>query len=1458
MGWEYGPGGYRVWIDPKTGQAGTPPAVETKVKRTTNRYGGPRGTKKDRYGNPWSVHQGKDVGGRVTSQKPKATKKDKPAKADRRAQAESEKAARQAELEAAAQAAGITIEQQARYDKLNAQWQAEARARLKGEADTQASFEASAKSAKEGAAQVLRRRQRRRAKLRQEDASGAALDAIADKIRQARQDRKARREAYRNIAMRAKLARTRLQQARDAQRKNPKGRLPATEMADPRTVLGLKKDGNTAGEKDPGLQRETILQEIRDIRKRQRESGGSLLDTERLKALDQRLDWMVSRLSDKLARTIKEAEKLEKAARKGDRVALKRLEDLLAAEETKRIFKQREFFFGRKDGEIGVFDRYYANRRVISNRYHDFWTNKLQTAASNQWHANNAQARGQGLLRRQLMSVYGMPQKEGASLDAVRPDSQPTPDQIPLNPDGSWSEAPPEEIAKFLTASLLQRAVQVNPGVRLYSKIATGNANRMSNLHTYVLDASRAAGIPFESFEFTDPHVVDQAVDAATAQFRQDWEAKNGKLEDTGVDVAGLFNFSLASDDAKRQSDAYRAAEEQFKNDLYQLYQDRKSPGVIEDLLGQWVMPLVIQVADIASGAWGGFWGDMQGLQNAPTTKPPTLAGFKHAKNKQELIAEGYPEWLLSQAPDDFSFQGMSDAEIQPYLDEANRYSDFGQNVGPSLNILNPAVWAGGPHPDEAEAWAREHDLPMQEFMENGKFSLDKYRNWLSQHKDIQRQYFTDYPSAQGLITGPEDQLNANPDSKIVYQNGFDQFFGFGKDVGRSSQLTDYSEKKTFAEDFVNSAPGQSALDHFWDQVRLLNESPNFLQREPGGGGLATARLASMLADPLMLAKPARVARIFQYGIEKGDGFLSAAGLISRQLYEHRFGFSIPGRRYFGIPELNAAPDTVGRWLDAKKLPKELRKAFENGDRFTEKEMQQLLDSYIERTGVDPIREARGGFKGFLADVERQFGPMKINNKQIQAASERYVKRALAREGVQVIERADQASLRRRAAKLRDAADAEDAAAARRVAEQQSESRARKAIRNAEAKRQAETGAKKRSILEAADDFVEGASDDLGRAAGDFRSPVAHRIEGGYAVRFYRRGLTKAKESASVFGMGTTRHAEDIIAVADGIARRYGLGVRWIRSPKHLSAGKPRAIVELFGGTPEQMAKAADELDILMRKHRLGVRTKNATYRALDPSDGRVLFRDRFKDAVREEASIQGQPIGIAEHRLLEKVRLRRSQLARLRQIKNKDLVKQLGDLQDKIDNLDQAARAGDSVASREQAKLYKQAMEIESKIGRIERLEDRIVTRQRQMSSTARNGIGPLDAAQSEALLKQLGETRNWIESQLRIARMRLSKDPNNKALRSYIDWLEQAKLGQRLLAEDLAGPVHVSKKVVKAHSDEARILQRIQRTHAAADCPGEATGWYDPAGLWPHGHRTRVASEADPDDSLRPCRRC
>lgn len=1364
------------------------------------------------------VWKGGGTPGKVT---PSPTKGDKPkgdkpksddAKAAARAQTRAEAAAREreaaeAEARALERAKRIELRQQKKAARdINAQFQAEVEARQQGAAATDTRFRREAKDRAREAAEVARGRRRRLARLRKEGASGEAIDKAARALRKSRLESNARSAAYDDIARRAQMARTRLLQIQRANSKKTAGVGPPTYLAKPWEVLGQTAEGK----KDPTLTRKSIVAEIHDIRREQGENGG-LVDQARLRVLDQRVEWIVTQLVERLTPIMDQIRPLQVQAEAGDRAAIRKILAILDKPEIAAIFAAKDKWFGKGVDGVGDFHRYYDDRRVISRRYYEYWVGKTQAEAQAKWTASvakrNTAARGAGLAARSLIAAGVIPREaeDGSPLEGV------TPEEVGLDPSGKWSEAPPEEVARAFTSLVKERFASV-PGVQLFSKYQAQGQQRYTDLNAYVHAAAEKEGIPFEDFELTDSAVVDRAVEAAVRQFRLDYEAKHGPV-DSGVDVFGFFNVTLGSTTTKREGEAYRMEEVRFRDSLYEAYRDKQAPGMIESWLAAPIQ-IGLDFMTVIGAIGGAATSDLQGAGYRPQ-KPFFASQLAGVRSKADLEALGATPDVLRNVPDDFTLEGKSPEEVQRWADELNQYYGLGSGTTPALN-LDIQAWMGGPNVIEIEGFLVSQGMDPQQFYTNGSFDPAKYNTYRDANPAFNRAYITEYPDAQGIVIPPEAQLNTPADANIVYQNAFDRAFGFGQDIGQSGLEERYSERTDFVDKLETAPPNEDPVATFWRMVGTLNESYSLVAREPGGGGVNVAEMGWMFGvDPAMLAKPARVARIVQYALATGDGWGGKTSVLVSQLFKHAFGTHIPGRAHFGIPELNGAGDTVGRWVDARKLVKDVRKAYVDGLPLSERELMQVLETYAVKSGVDPLRHAVGDgavewVKGFIAEVERAVGPRRQNPKQLQAAAEGYLKRVAAREGVDVITRADQARLRARNEKLAKEADAAVARAKAAAEAERTETRARAAARDASAALNSQSGSKRRSVFEAGDDFLDGADDAAHRAADDFRAPRAHRVVGGYAMRFYRKGLRKPADSASVYAIGSARHAQDIIALADAIARRYKVGLTWARSPRDLRGGK-RAVVEIYGGSRETMARVADELDTLMRKHRLGERTSGSrTHRMFDPADGRVLFRDRFKKKALDEASRLGEAAGVNADRIFEKARLRRIQLKRLKALKVKEFTPRLQALMDRIKALDEQVAAGDKRATREQASLFKEAREVESQIARIEGLERDLVDQVRQSSAAARTGYGgPLGVAQAEALLGQLAGTGNWIRSQMRITARRLKADPTNAQLQSYMEWLQQAALGQRLLAEDIAGPVATARRVVAAHGEEAAFLQ-------------------------------------------------
>lgn len=1388
--WTYPAPGIKVWVE-------DPP----KKKPTgTNKYGGPKGTKKDAQGRGPSerraIARAAARKGGSTGGKAPATNARGLSAAEQRAQSRAvERANRQAarrqarilerqrlkelaELQAEA-AAKDAEKQEAKKSKVAAareeriKLRDETIARQRGTARTTRDFR---DQARDSAAEARRRKReliRRKARLAKHDADADLQDKIAIKLREARRAAGSRREAYESLKRRHQLEQVRLRQLLDRKSQDPDERRKfKPELVAAHLVLGQTEEGK----KDKSLGLRHIEKELAKLKRQQINLGGGVVDRERLAILDARLNYAVARLGSRLGGVIDEARELEKKIEAGDRGAIRKLESLLTSAETKAIFKEREFFFGKsgKPGDLGTFDRYYAGRRKMERRFNRYWTKRVATKGGDPVPEEEPQRQG--------------PPAPGQSYTDFQ-----------RGVTGGISEPPPAPMAQAMTNGVLARAAGFGPAINFAKSLGIEQQTQRDNLHNYVMDAAAEAGLgDLEAWEMTDPANVQAATDAALAKFRVDWEAQNGGPVDTGFDLFGnaiVFNSS----EEKDRSSAFRAAEQNFRDQMYQTYQDRKPPGMIESFLETAITTVGIPLME-ALGATNG------------TVQTGLRGGLNQVEETQYLeeteLLKNVPREIIEQAatPEGRELILASDMP-QDLKDALTGIKAYSKPLQQGFNLLDPNVWMGGPDDRTINGWAERNDVPLASYQTDGQFDRQKWTAYIDANPDVRRAYVTEYPEGAGLIIAPEDQVSTPKDADIRYHSGLEEFLGINAvDVSPVARQENRGEILKFQEEFAEAAPGQSAIEHLWDQVRLLNETGAHIYREPGGGAIGALGLTTYGADPLVFAKPLQSIKAFRYAFATGQAEGARAGFssLTRELFNQRFGFG-------------HASDAAQRFADRKLLPEALRKGLDIPVKLTDDEMLAVLDDYLARTGTTKLREAQNGMRGFIADLERQLGRKVQSTKQIQAAAEKYVKKELRLAEVDIITRADLASMRAKSESVIGRARAREIARSQESLRKAAESRSRKAFRDVGRKRTAEQRAPRRSVFEAdPQKFV----DDLtgGRRRGDFRSPVAADIQGDYAVAYYGRGIrNKALDSVSVVATGTARHAEDIIAIADSIARRHNVAVRWVRGPSGVLRARGGVVAELFGGTRKKMAQAADELDLLMKQHRLGTGKFAPTkaYRRFDPDDGRVLFRDLFKDKAQAAASLTGDKAGRDPKRLFEKLRHARLTIERARRAIDKGLAPEAARLQAQIDTLTDLAAGGDKAAEKALTKQAKALRTVMRRIAHFESFERRGLADLRNSASQSRTGFGgAMDAARESAILKEMGYTAKYIDRQIGEIQFRLSNAnltaDERRALESTLEWLQDAKVGHTLLLEDITGPIHMAKEVVRAHGKEAAFLQK------------------------------------------------
>ncbi|RLA41705.1 MAG: hypothetical protein DRR06_15570, partial [Gammaproteobacteria bacterium] len=1083
----------------------------------------------------------------------------------------------------------------------------------------------------------VRELRRRQARLHKNDAEQDRQDAVNSKLRAARKSKNARSDVYEGLKRRHHLEQVRLQQMRDQMKSNKQtGRSALSDLTN--QVAPQQVIGDTGNKKqDKRLKKKGIADTVRDIRAKQKRMGSAAVDRGELRILDARVNWLSARLAGRMDALVKQAKKLEaKASAKGaTRADRKRFYDYVTSPEVKQVFKEKDLLFGSGPDGAGEFDVYWRTRQRIESSYVNYWTDHFKTLTKSR----------EGIAA-QLDRSRGVPSTEEDLLKTIGAE---TPE---LSVPGDGSEASMQVLANNTVGEM----IRTNPALKWMNNLSRQDKERKASLHEYFKTAGEKAGFEFEDYELVNPDKVNALWDVVKDQFNKDWEAEHGGEVDTGFNIAGPFGhipIIINSGEEKRRSDEYWKAEEELHKKFYELYQDRDK-GWLGQIVEASFENIGLPAMEMLGAAVGGIWSDLRGDFQSGRAKPVFFDEIKKDPTVEAALGSGasedvlkmltVPEEELRAALDahekmDVSSIELTDADIQEMVDngrleqtlaEINSYEGQGRGVSGGLNLdLNAA--RGGANDEEILQFAREQGLNPMLYLTDGELDRQKWDKLVDSDYAVRQAYFSKHPESQGLWIPPEHQMNTPPDSQIIN----------GRDVGLSALHQEADIRQQFQEDFH----GADATDVL-GRARALNEVPGQMLREPGGGALSPG-VANWFVDPLMLAKVGRLPQIARYALNKGTGLRGVSGVFTKQLVNHRFGFKLPGH---GIMDnVYGAPDEVGMFNIQRSLAKDLHKAYQTKS-FSSAEMEKMLDDFVRKNGVDPrsISSEESWRKKFFAEVERKTGKAPVSTKQIQSATQKYMRKRLALDGVDIIEQADQARLLKRADDLNTIAETNAAAKKQAPARAARQAKQRGAAHQAAEKRHSTGGYKRHSPFEAADDFLDDAT-----GSGDFRAPKPHKTRGGFSERYYGKGLSKGRtDSTSVVVMGTARHAPDLIAIADNIARRYHVAVRWAANPRALGKGKGASVVvEVYGGTREAMAQVADELDTLTRQHRRGQKTKNATWRAYDKSDGRVLYRDTFADSALDDLAAKGDPGGISASRDIERIRGKRNLKDRARRM---------------------------------------------------------------------------------------------------------------------------------------------------------------------------------------------------------------
>ncbi len=636
-------------------------------------------------------------------------------------------------------------------------------------------------------------------------------------------------------------------------------------------------------------------------------------------------------------------------------------------------------------------------------------------------------------------------------------------------------------------------------------------------------------------------------------------------------------------------------------------------------------------------------------------------------------------------------------------------------------------------------------------------------------------------------------------------------FTGAGFDISPEAQKR-AREGIELRDQQVAAATGADAIPDFWKKLTAwTNWGQTPFSEVHGNFGNLTL---GIFADPLNKLGLSVYFRGLQLAkLRRGAEGVGAVGRdYLNILKDYRFGVSKPAR------------DVVQEMLDLRPLKNILGRTVFESAQLGDRDYDAILNDIFDRNAVDP------NLKGIKADLERAFRGTPVQSKQVQVAAEEMFDQAL-RGKVSAVLRSGELEKLRRAARdsAKQADESKKVRAVDKVYDSKTRTQRRLASEARERRLRAENKAK--SAFETVDDF-----EDAPRVAptgqvrslkrpGDFRAPRAQRATHDSFTRLYGRAReivhrrvdpatgreietrTRVRldqaEGYRIAAHAEPRHAEDIIAIADGIARKYHIGLTWARNSAALRAGKP--VVELFGGNQTDMVKAARELDDMLRQHRLG-RTPPAGLRR----QGKVTYRESVNDARLDAELARGRYDGFDAFRGLADD----ERMARAATEITENLGERIAALQNDLDAA--LLKARDTRQAGEAGRIAKRLDDLQAKFERFEAVRTDYQKRVDDYTGPERPNNSPAELARRDFLESELRRDALY----LRVERNRLLRlirnAPNLAAKRRFerrLAVIDEAIAGVEVAKLDQLGNAHVARVVVDRHAVEAVEYVKPQR---------------------------------------------
>lgn len=645
------------------------------------------------------------------------------------------------------------------------------------------------------------------------------------------------------------------------------------------------------------------------------------------------------------------------------------------------------------------------------------------------------------------------------------------------------------------------------------------------------------------------------------------------------------------------------------------------------------------------------------------------------------------------------------------------------------------------------------------------------WKAWVNEHPSYGPALFT---------TGPTGQYAGNyfPGADMTAEDHRQRVADQGAELGSQWDAA------------MSKAGGGDFLGGWWDAVTAVS-----------GWGLTPyapeANLHNLVATTVLDPTNLWSGSVFFRGLQlaRARSGLSGARSIGadylRTLADYRFGFGTP------------VDDPIRHFLAQRDVAKILNRKYLSPDDLkglTDEDKEKILEDTFMRHIDNPNRE------GILGTLERYFRGTPIDPVQLQRAAEDLLDEMLLFNKTKPMRHTEFAGLRDR---LRTAVDDAERAKITKAANDAAEATDRKVARAARDVRERRLVVDKKpggGRFERSPDFENAPKtlDDIDPAhptykrPGDFRAPESYRVMGDRHVRYYGKDLEK------VDGFRLTVHspsgqAEDVIAIAEDLARTNKLGMRWARNP---AATRAAPTIELFGGDQATMLTVARKLDELLAEYRLGSKPPaGSPFRA----HGKVQYRWRSSDKGLEKRSLAGEHI--AKEDPFQAYARRERMLGRI-DSKIDGMADGLADLQNRLNAALNNAAQGESPA--EAGRLAADLKRAVRRHDAYKRLRDGAAKEQREALAHGRPSrtLSAAEKGRRDFLASGLKRDEAFLRieaSKLRREFAQATTAAEKARIQALLRDIEDAMAGIELARADSLGAAHLADAVSTRYVDDA-----------------------------------------------------